>query len=125
MPFILNSSKKHIEAKYNLLVKLEEKCKNCKLLSRRAAKDAYIYSISGDYAIEDGPAMVAIAEYDNNIYAIYAPEYLIEEQFLVIEFLVRDIELTDKIIVFQNKILEVINERSYGKPINVQLYINA
>lgn len=67
--------------------------------------------------------MVAIAKYGNDTYAIHAPEYLTKEQFVVIEFVLRDIKPDDKIVVFSQESYNALGKYSYGKPINVRLYV--
>lgn len=123
MPFISRASKKHVETQYNALAKLQEKCEACKVFQGQTAKEIYTYEVCGDYSTEDGPAMVAIAKYGNDTYAIHAPEYLAKEQYVVIEFVLRDINPSEKIVVFSLETYNALGKYSYGKPINVQLCI--
>lgn len=124
MPIISHTPKKLVEAKHDAIVKLQEKCNSCKLLYKREVKDIFIYSVCRDYSTDDGPAMVAIAQYDEDTYAIYAPEYLTQEQYVVFEFLMRDVEPQDKLVVFSKESYDVIMKNNYSKkPINVQMYV--
>ena len=123
MPFISTTSKKQIETQCNAIAKLQEKCEACKVFREQTAKEIYTYSICGDYSTDDGPAMVAIAKYGDDTYAIHAPEYLTKEQYVVIEFILRDIKPDDKIVVFSLESYNALGKYSYGKPINVRLYI--
>lgn len=66
--------------------------------------------------------MVAIAAYGEHIYAIYAPEYLTQEQYVVFEFLMRDVEPQDKLVVFSKESYDAIMKNNYSKqPIDVQM----
>lgn len=120
---ISTTSKKSIESQYNAITKLQEKCESCNAFRGQTAKKIWLYSICGEYSTEEGQAMLAIAEYEKNTYAIYAPEYLTEKQFVVIEFLLREVEPEDKIVVFSQETYNALGKYSYGKPMNVQLCV--
>ena len=123
MPFISRTSKKQVENQYNTIAKLQEKCEACKAFQGQTAKEIYTYEVCSDYSTDDGPAMVAIAKYGNDTYAIHAPEYLTKEQYVVIEFVLRDIQPDDKIVVFSLETYNALGKYSYGKSLNVQLHV--
>ena len=123
MPIVSTTSKKHIESAYNLIAMLQEKCESCKIFRGQTAKETYIYSVCNDYSTDDGPAMVAIAKFGDDTYAIQPPQYLTDEQFGVFEFVLRDIKPDDKIVVFSLESYNALGKYSYGKPINVRLYV--
>lgn len=121
MPIISWEDQKNIEVKHNAIAKLQEKCESCKLFRGKVAKDIYCYSIRGEYSTDDGPAMLVIASYDKDTYAIYAPEYLTHEQLDVFEFFLREVEPRDKLIVFSKKSYNAVKEHRCGKSVNVKL----
>lgn len=123
MPIISYTSKKDVERHYETISKLKEKCKACELLRGKIPVSMYIYEVCKDHVTNDGPAMLAIAPYGDSTYAIYAPEYLTDEQFVVFEFLLRDAEPNDVLIVFSKESYDAVQKYSYGKPLNVQLCV--
>ena len=123
MPFTSFTTKKHIESQYDAIKKLEEKCESCKLFRDKTAESIYIFSVKGDYETDDGPAMLSIAIYPHNTYAIYAPEYLTDKQLVAFEFLLREVEPKDKIIVFSQRSYDAVKKYSYDKPVNVELCV--
>ena len=124
MPIISYTPKKRVEAQHNAIRMLQEKCDSCNLFCNRECKEIFIYSVCGDYITDDGEAMVAIAAYGEHIYAIYAPEYLTQEQYVVFEFLMRDVEPQDKLVVFSKESYDAIMKNNYSKqPIDVQMCV--
>lgn len=123
MPLVSTTPKKQIENQYNAIAKLQEKCGSCKSFRGKVAKSIFIYEICTDYKTEDGPAMLAIADFDDNNYAIYAPEYLTDKQLVVFEFLLRDVDDKDKIVVFSQRSYDAVKKYSYVKPVNVKLHV--
>lgn len=123
MPLISTTPKKQIETQYNAIANLQKKCESCKLFRGKVAASIFIYSVCSDYTTEDGPAMLAIADFGNNEYAIYAPRYLTDEQLVVFGFVLRDVNDTDQIVVFSQKSYDAVKKYSYGKPVNVKLYV--
>ena len=122
MPLVSTTSQKQIEAEYNAIKKLQEKCKSCKAFRGKVAKSTFIYLVHG-YKTDDGPAMLAIANYEDNNHAIYTPAYLTEEQLVIFEFLLRDVDKNDKITVFSRRSYDAVKKYSYGKPVNVKLHV--
>lgn len=123
MALISTTPKKQIETQYNAIAKLQEKCESCKLFRGKVAESVFIYSVCVDYETEDGPAMLAIADFGNNDYAIYTPDYLTDKQLIVFEFLLRDVENNDKLVVFSERSYDAVKKYSYGKPVNVKLHV--
>ncbi len=123
MPFILTTSKKGIEEQNQAIAKLQEKCESCKWFKGNVAQDIFIYLAYEDYTTEDGSAMLAIADFGNNDYAIYMPDYLTDEQLAVFEFLLRDVDDKDKLVVFSQRSYDAVKKYSHGKPVNVKLYV--
>ena len=122
MPIIGTIPKKYVKVEYNTINELQEKCESCKLFEKKKADDVFIYKILKDYRTENGDAMIAVARYGDT-YAIHSPKYLIGEQWSVLEFFLRDIELEKKLVVFSQEIFENLGRYSYGKPLNVQLCV--
>lgn len=122
MPIVGTISKKSIEAQYNMIKELQEKCESCKLFKKKTADDIWVFTVHSDYETEDGAAMVAIAQYGNT-YAIHPPKYLTGKQWTVLEFLLRRIEPTDKLVVFSQETFQYLGKYSSGKPLNVQLCV--
>lgn len=122
MPMIGTIPKKSIEAEYNTIKELQEKCESCKLFKKKTADDVFIYTVHSDYTTEDGAAMVAIARYGDT-YAIHPPKYLTGKQWTVLEFLLRDVEPKDKLVFFSQETFENLGKYSYGKQLNVQLCV--
>ena len=122
MPFIAKTSKEEIELQSTIIAKLEEKCASCTKLLEESVDSIWTYSVVVGYRTDDGPAIVAIAKY-GNIYAIYEPEYLTEEQLVVYEFLIRDVESKDRLIVFSKRGYDAIKKYDYNKRVNVELYV--
>ena len=131
MPIVSSISKKEVEAQYDAISKLQEKCKLHGVFRGKEAKKVFIYKICVDTTwrnsyTDDGPAMAAVATFDDNgnQYAIYAPEYLNESQKnKIIAQLLRDVEKKDKIAVFSEGTYEVVKKYCYDKPVNVKLYV--
>jgi len=115
--------KKHIENQYDAILKLQEKCQSCKSLQSKVAENILIYSVRESYTTEDGPAMLAIAHLGNDEYAIYAPDYLTDEQLIVFERLMNGANDTDKFVVFSKRSYDAMKKYSYGRPINVELHV--
>ncbi len=125
MPLISITPKKNVELLHNTILELQQKCESCDLLREKTVKEIFTYAVSNDYVTDDGPAMVAIASYDNNIYAIHAPEYLTDKQFVVFEFLLCNIEPQDEIIVFSQSAYIAVKKYTNGKvkPYNIYLCV--
>ena len=122
MPMLSLVSKKQLELQLNSLLELEKKCVEHKIFKETEEANFYTFSILRDYTTESGHAMLAVAN-SNNVYAIHTPEYLTEKQMAVFEFLLRDAEPHEKIIVFSQKSYDAVKKYSYGKSLNVTLYV--
>lgn len=123
MPLISTTLKKQIETQYNAISKLQEKCESCDQFRGKVAKSIYIYEVCTDYRTSDGPAMLAIADYGDNNYAIHTPDYLTDEQLTVFEFLLRDVDNNDKLVVFSQRSYDAVKKYSYGKLVSVKLHV--
>ena len=122
MPLVSTTPKKQIENQYNAIVKLQEKCKSCNLFQGKVAKSIFIYEVCTDYQTSDGSAMLAIADFGDNNYAIHEPDYLTDKQLVVFDFLLRTVDNKDKIVVFSKRSYDAVKKYSYGKPVNVKLH---
>lgn len=131
MPIVSSISKKEIEAQHDAILKLEEKCKLHGVFRGKEAKEVLIYKICVDSLYrnsrtEDGPAMAALATFDDNgnEYAIYAPEYLNQlQKNSIFAQLLKEVESKDKIAVFSKDTYEVVKKYCYDKPVDVKLYV--
>ena len=131
MPIVSSISKKEIEAEYDAILKLQEKCKLHGVFRGKEVKNVWIYKICVDSLCrnsrtEDGPAMAAVATFDDNgnEYAIYTPEYLNQlQKKSIIAQLLTDVEEKDKIAVFSEDTYEVVKKYCYDKPVDVKLYV--
>ena len=131
MPIVSSISKKEIEAEYDAILKLQEKCKLHGVFRGEEAKKIFIYKICVDSTwrnsyTDDGPSMAAVATFDDigNQYAIYTPEYLNQEQKnRIIAQLLTDVDSKDRIAVFSEDTYEVVKKYCYDKPVNVKLYV--
>lgn len=124
MPIVGTSSSETIEAQYNTINELKQKCESCKLFNGKPADSVYVYTVLlGDYDTEDGPAMIAIARYGDT-YAILPPKYLTGDQWSVLEYWLRDyVEPGDKLVFFSQETFANLGKCSHGKPLNVQLCV--
>lgn len=122
MPMTGVDPKEDIEAEYNTIKELQENCESCKLFKNKTADEVFIYKIFSEYETEDGKAMVAIARY-GEIYAIHPPKYLTGEQWVVLEFFLRNLEPNDRLVVFSQETFVNLGRYSYGKQLNVQLCV--
>ncbi|MCI8655748.1 MAG: hypothetical protein HFJ48_07850 [Clostridia bacterium] len=122
MPIIGAVPKKNVEAQYEMLKELQQKCDSCKLFKGKEADNIFVYIIRSEYATNDGPAMLAIARYGDT-YAIHPPKYLAGEQWVVLEFLLDNADSTDELLVFSSETFRNIEKYCYDKKLNVKLYI--
>jgi len=120
MPIVSHTSQKTIELQHNAIKALEELCS--KIFTGKIADYIFTYSVCDQYETDDGPAMIAVAQY-GNWYAVYAPEYFSEEQFKIFEYFLQKAEENDTFFVFSEKSRDAMRKYSYGKPVNVVLYI--
>ena len=102
MPIVSTVSKQQVEVQYNTMEKLMQQCETCNILKSKTAEEVVCYYICSDYNTEDGPAMVAIASF-GNIHAMMTPDYVTEKQLVVFEFVLRNLEPHEEIVVFSKK----------------------
>ena len=122
MPMVGFVPKEDIEAEYNTIKELQEKCESCKLFKGKKPDDFFIYKIFGEYATEDGQAMVAIARYGKTV-AIYPPKYLTGKQWGVLNLFMKELEPDDSLVVFSQETFENLGRYSYGRQLNVRLFV--
>ena len=115
MPILTVTPKKVVELQHDALEKLNKRCLSCYRLRNQTADTIFVYSISMDYESPDGQAMLAIAKYDNNTYAIHPADYLTDEQYEIFSFFLRDIEDGATFVVFSQKSFDAIKKYSYDK----------
>lgn len=115
MPIIRREPKVNVEKQQEALKNLEIRLGNKKIM------EEYIFQVEGEYETDEGPAMLAFAELKNGSYAIYAPKYLSEKQLVVFEFLLREVDEKDQLLVFSQRDYEAVKKYSYGKNVNVKI----
>ena len=115
MPIISTVTQKQVKVQQEAMEKLLWKCEESNLF-KKSAEQVWCYYVCGDYATDDGPAMVAIAKF-GNVYAMRTPEYLTEKQLVVFEFVLRDAEPQDEIVVFSKKDYDAVMKYKYSKEI--------
>ena len=123
MPMITVTGKARIELQHNLISGLDEKCKSCELLRGKIAQRSYTYEVYRNYTNVEDTFIIAIAAYGGGIYAMYALEEVAEKKMRFLEYFLKDLEPEDVIIVFSEKIFKAVKKYSYGRPINVELYV--
>ena len=124
MPVISTKNKQQIQREYNAIAELKRKCESCKRFLGKEAELEYIYYICNEYTTENGPALLAVADFGDKNYAIYDPEYLTDKQLVVFEFLLRDIEDNDRIVVFSKRGYNAIKKYNRnGKKIDIKLCV--
>ena len=111
MPFIQTLSKKVVQREYETFEKLEKLVKE-KL--NENIEDECIYKLDNRYTTDSGPAIIAIAELDDCRYAIYAPEYLNQEQISIFEHLMKDFN-SDLYYHLKNLIFIVFSKRDFDQ----------
>ena len=115
MPIISTVTQKQVKAQHEAMEKLLWKCEESNLF-KKSVEQVWCYYVCGDYVTDDGPAMVAIAKF-GNVYAMRTPEYLTEKQLVVFEFVLRDAEPQDEIVVFSKKDYDAVMKYKYNKEI--------
>ena len=121
MPAVVITGKKQVEAEYKAIQELQQKCENCRVFKGKEADETFIYKVL-EYQSEEGYVpTVAIARY-GNIYAIQPPDYLKGKQWTVLEFVLRELK-NSLLVVFSPETYKYLGKYSYGKPLNVQLFV--
>ena len=101
MPIASISSKEEVVSHYELIQKLEEKCKCCKLFKGKDAEQTWIYTVSNPIP-RKYTTKVAISKYGKK-YAMLTPEALTEEDLVIFEFVFRETDPEDEIVVFSKR----------------------
>lgn len=122
---VISTPKELIESQYAAIEKLQEECESCKWLRGKIAEKTYIYAAEKTQVASCKPAMLAIAKYEDNTYAVYAPNNLARSQFYIFFSLLQDLNENDNVIVFSRSVYDAIKSRSrkYGKPLKVKLSV--
>ena len=115
MPIISTVAQKEVNAMHEAMEKLLWKCEESKRLGK-GAEQVWCHYVYGEYATDDGPAMVAIAKF-GNVYAMRTPEYLTEKQLVIFEFVLRHVEPQDEIVVFSMRDYDAAMKYKHGKKI--------
>lgn len=115
MPMVSMTSKKYIKIYQTALEYLEQEMKGKELDAE------YIYELDGSYATDDGPAFIAVALIDDTHAALYAPEYLTEEQLAVFEIFLRTADSNDHFLVFSQRDYDAVQKYLYGKKVDVKI----
>lgn len=122
MPLLTYNPEKIIKTENDSLIELRKKCKACSWLKGKVAENIATFKfLMEDYSTEDGPAILAFAQYGNTC-AIYTPQYLKGEQWLILECFLDYIEEDDELIVFSKEVFERLREYRWRK-LNVKLSI--
>jgi hypothetical protein len=95
------------------------KCKESKLFARKDAEQTFIYSVSNPIPTRYD-MMIAISKYGKK-YAMLTPEDLTEKELMVFEFVLRDVDLDEEIVVFTKREYDAVKKYLYGKKIKVTL----
>lgn len=122
MPIISTIPKENIDFCCEIFKELQKKCDSCEIFEGKKVDKIFIYKLASDYFTVSGPAMVGIAKY-GNIYAINAPKYLSGEQWHILEFLARDTEPEDQLVVFSEEVFNNLKKYSCGESLNVILCV--
>ena len=122
MSRISTISKETIEAEYNTIKELQEKCESCKLFKKKTADDVFIYKFDRSCSTENEDAMIAVARY-GNIYAIHSSKNFTEKQWDILKSFVTDVEPKDELVVFSQEIFRNLVKYSYFKQLKIQLCV--
>lgn len=98
----LKETSREILNKEDALKRLQEACSQCEMIKDLTPQKTYIFSVINGYMTEDGPPMIAVNEYEDKLYAVYAPEWLTYEQYNVFEFFMKFF-FEERIVLFSKK----------------------
>ena len=120
MPLVSISFKEEIVGQYELLQTLEEKCKKSIFFAKGKESDkTFIYSVSNPIPPKYN-TMVAISQYGKR-YAMLTPEDLTEKDLVVFEFILRDADPDEEIVVFTKRDYHAVKKYLYGNKNKVTL----
>lgn len=121
MPMVSTTSKKHFDRYKNLFEILEIQI--APLLKGKEPEREFIYELhDSNYSTDDGPAMIAIAKI-GDLHAMCIPDYLTDEQLVIFEFVLRDADSNDHIVVFSQRDYDAANKYLYGKKVDVKMML--
>ena len=95
----------HVEAMQDLMQELRQRCESCRFFQGTKPDRIWIFQIKDvEYATEDGPAMLAIAQY-GKCQAVLEPKYLTEKQWYIVHhFVERIIDRPESYVVFSKEL---------------------
>lgn len=117
MAMVSTTSKKHVDKQQEAFKILESG------LDKKKIEEEYIFELDNRYSTDAGAAMVAIAKLKDDTYALYAPEYLNEKQLVVFEFLLRNADENDHILVFSQRDYDAVKKYTYDKEVDVKILL--
>lgn len=120
MPMVSTVNKKRVEMQFKEMERLQWKCEESIFLKGKVAEEIFCYFVCGDYESEDGPALITIAKF-GDVYAMSTPLYLKDEQMVIFEFVLRDVEPHETVIVFNKRDYEAAEKYAYGKKFDLKL----
>jgi hypothetical protein len=119
MPIVSTTTKKRVNFYQDAFNRLDSLI--APLLNGKEAENEFIYELDYRYFTEDGPAMIAVAQIGNSL-ALYAPEYLNENQLVIFEFFLRAADSKNELIVFSQKDYDTIQRYLYGKEVDIKTF---
>ena len=124
MPTVTVTSKRQVNLDVLTLNKLEKLCKRCYYLKRERVQKMYVFSVLGEEGkvTKQDDLMMAVAEYNNDTFAIYPAEYLDESDFHIIQYFLDFFKRIKTIIVFDQVTYNAVIKYSRGR--NLSIYMN-
>ena len=119
MPMVSIISKEEICKQHDLLGMLMLKCKMCKPFAGKDAEQTFIYSVSNPIPPKYD-MMIAVSKYGKK-YAMLTPEDLTEKELVVFEFILRDADPDEEIVVFTKREYNAVKKYLYDKKNKVTL----
>ena len=117
MSYVSTIPKKNVKFYQDVLDRLDSLI--APLLNGAEPEDEFLYKLDSRYSTSDGPAMIAVAHIGDKC-ALYAPEYLSENQLVIFEYLLRDVDSNDHLVVFSQRDYDVVQKYLYGKEVDVK-----
>lgn len=106
----LKETSREILNKEDALKRLQEFCSSkCVMTENLTPQKTYIFSVINGYTTEDGPPMIAVNEYEDKLYAVYAPEWLTYKQYDVFR-LFMEFFSDERIVLFSKVAYEAAME---------------
>ena len=120
---IFQRKENEILEEYDAIKQLKQKCSSIEGFREKTADKIIIYAVETSYVTKAGKEILAIAQY-GNIYAIYSPEYLTDEDLIIFQSLLDDVEDEDHLVVFRKRDYDAINKYFKGRneKIRVELF---